>query len=463
MFSALVLSLFVLLSARADDPARLEPSLTAELAKAFAWTFQNRLRYTWVLPAGIKPGARRDLIIICHGTGLDYRWGSANYKPGQFRPSDIVLSVDGPSKADDGSRLFLGNEHDAEVFADFIVEVSKIFQTDRVYLYGHSQGSFFVCYFIGQHPELVDGAVAHASGVWTWTQYNADVARIPLAFMHGTNDPVVPYGQSVGGRDWYREQGHRAVQLRRLPGYNHWPNGDRASECLEWCIGMRTEDPARALAAAREMLRPKGTDEYGYEIAPWFSGARDVLRRLEGAGPRAFDAAALEKAGPGALAEAKALAQKIEAAGVAQVERLREQIKSRDDLKLDGRPWLGHLLALREDFRGVDAVEAFLKELDFDQMAKEQDKASSEFQAIWWDRGTPAEKFAAATATLPRCFLLDTLPSGMGAQLEAWFKAAEANHLGPDAGRSYAAVAQWRSAMAEGLKEYREVWKAWKP
>ena len=446
---------------RADDPPRREPALDAEPATAWAWTSENHLRYTWVLPAGIKAAEHRNLIIICHGTGLDYRWGSANYKPGRFRPEDIVVSVDGPSKADDGSRLFLGNEHDAEAFGDFIVEVSKAFHSDRVYLYGHSQGSFFVCYFLGQHPELADGVVAHASGVWTWTLYNAEVAAVPLVFMHGTGDPVVPYGQSVGGRDWYREQGHRMVQLRRMPGYNHWPNGDRASECLDWCIGMRTDDPARALAAAEAMLKIKNADEYGFEMAPWFSGAREVFKRFEGTGPRPFDAPALEKAG--VKERAADLIARIESAGAAQVAKLREQIKSRADLKLDGRPWVGHLMAVREDFRGVQSVEAFVKELGYDELVKEQTAAARDFLMVWFDRRTAAEKFGAATKALPDCFLLDTLPGGMASQLETWFKSAEENNLGQDAGRSFAPVAQWRSAMQEGLTEYRAVWKGWKP
>lgn len=448
---------------RADDPPRREPTLDAETAKAFAWISENQLRFTWVLPAGMKPSDRRNLIILCHGTGLDYRWGAANYKPGQFRTNDIVISVDGPTRADNGTRLFLGQEKDAEAIADFIVEVSKAFHSNRVYLYGHSQGSFFVCYFLGLHPELVDGVIAHASGVWTWTQYNADVAAIPIAFLHGTNDPVVPYGQSVGGRDWYRDQGHRTVQLRRMPGYNHWPNGDRASECLDWCIGMRTDDPAQALAAAEAMLRPKGVDEYGFDTAPWFSGARDVLRRFEGGGPRPFDSSSPEKAGTGVKDRARELTARVEAAGTAHVAKLREQIKSRDDLKLDGRPWLGHILALREDFRGVESAEAFRKELGYDDLIKEQTKTARDFLMVWWDRRTPAEKFAAATTALPDCFLLDTLPSGMGNQLETWFKAAEENRLAPDAARAYAPVAQWRSAMSEGLKQYRGLWKEWRP
>src|ERR1051326_1024005 len=96
--------------ARGDDPPRLAPAMDAEPGKAWAWTSENHLRYTWVLPKGMKADEHRNLIVICHGTGLDYRWGSANYKPGMFRPGDIVVSVDGPSKANDGSRLFLGEE-----------------------------------------------------------------------------------------------------------------------------------------------------------------------------------------------------------------------------------------------------------------------------------------------------------------------------------------------------------------
>src|SRR5262249_17554375 len=147
-FLATIVAVSCAALARGDDPPRLAPAVDAEPAKAWAGASENHLREPWGLPEGVKAGGDRDMGVICHGTGLDYRWGSANYKPGVFRPEDIVVSVDGPSKANDGSRLFLGNEHDAEAFGDFIVEVSKAFHSDRVYLYGHSQGSFFVCYFL---------------------------------------------------------------------------------------------------------------------------------------------------------------------------------------------------------------------------------------------------------------------------------------------------------------------------
>jgi predicted esterase len=448
-------------SARADEPPRRAPSREAEPATAFAWTSKDGLRFTWVLPKAAA--GTPDLIVLCHGTGLDYRWGSANYKPGVFRPADIVVSVDGPTQADNGTRLFLGQRADADAFAAFLAEMRAVFHPAHVLLYGHSQGSFFVCYFLGEHPDLVDGVVAHASGVWTWTRYSADVSRVPIVLMHGTADPVVPYAQSAGGRDWYIQQGHSMVQLRRLPGYNHWPNGDRASECLDWCIGMGTDDPARALATAESVLRLKGRDEYGYESAPWFSGAMDVLRRFQDKGPRPFAKEALEKAGPALMARASALAQRVEAAGAAHAAKVREQVKSRDDLKLDGRPWLGHLLALREDFRGVEGVEALARELGLDAAAGERARAAGPLLAAWHGQGPPAEKFRAAAEALPACFLYDGLPADFGAQMERWFRASAENGLGADAGRLYGAVARWRSGRDEGLKEYGEIWSAWSP
>src|SRR5262245_14797651 len=126
----LLVMLAAVFVARADEPPRLAPSREAEPAKAFAWTSEKGLRFTWVLPR--DGGAAPDLVILCHGTGLDYRWGSANYKPGVFRPADIVVSVDGPTRADNGTRLFLGKGEDAAAFAAFLAEMRAAFRPSRV-------------------------------------------------------------------------------------------------------------------------------------------------------------------------------------------------------------------------------------------------------------------------------------------------------------------------------------------
>jgi len=77
---------------------------------------------------------------------------------------------------------------------------------------------------------MLGGVVAHASGVWSWSEISRKMKDVPVLFLHGTKDPVVPYRQSVGGREYLDGKGLDLVALLRLPGYNHWPNSTRVTE-----------------------------------------------------------------------------------------------------------------------------------------------------------------------------------------------------------------------------------------
>src|SRR5262245_16399265 len=130
IYGALAATLMLSAARAVDDPERREPGKEARTGQVFAWTSRaapkgatEGLRYTWCLPKDMQQGKPYDMVVICHGTGLDYRWGSANYKPGIFRPGDIVVCPDGTSPADDGTRLFLGQRADAMLFRDFLLEM----------------------------------------------------------------------------------------------------------------------------------------------------------------------------------------------------------------------------------------------------------------------------------------------------------------------------------------------------
>jgi predicted esterase len=455
---ALAVVLAVCSAANAAEPPRLKPAPGAAAREAFAWTSDGGLRYTWVLPLGYKAAEARDLIVICHGTGLDYRWGSANYKPGEFRPDDVVVSVDGPTEAQDGTRLFMGRGEDVAAVGRFIVEMRKAFAVKRVFLYGHSQGSFFAAHFAGEAPDLLDGVVAHASGVWTWTNIKGDVQNVPMVFLHGTADPVVPYGQSVGARDAYAKAGHTMVHLRRMAGYNHWPNAIRVSEAIDWCIGMRTDDPAEALAAAERMLAGKAADEYEYRCAVDYGGARAVLRRFEAGGMRAF-AEVPEAVG----AKAKALAARVDAEGAKHVAALSAQVKSGAELTLDrSAPWLGHLVAVREEFRGVEPVEKYVQELEYDRVVAEQAPAARPVYAAWYGDEGPKAAFEAVVGGLPDCFLIDGLPPGLAVKMKEWRDDAVKLGLGAEALAKYAVVERWKAGWDTGREAYGRLWKEWK-
>jgi predicted esterase len=408
-----------------------------------------------VLPEDYDPETPVNLTVICHGTGLDYRWGHWNNKPGIFRPQDVVVSVDGPTEAENGTRLFMGEGDDAEAVRDFLVEMREVFAVERVFLYGHSQGGFFVVYFAGEFPDQVAGVVAHASGAWNWSKTGKPVREVAVAFMHGTRDPVVPYRQSPGSRDHYAKQKFELLFLRRLENYNHWPNAVRANECIGWAQGMTTDDPAEALAVAEELLRPKRPDEYQWETVAAFAGARDVLRRFEGAGPVPF-----EEPDPKLVAAAEELAQAIEEEGERHVKAIRKHVKKK--LELDGEPWLGHLIALREDFRGVDSVEAFVDEVGYDKLAASHAKAAGKILDAWYNERDEAEIYSAVVGGIGKAFLFEGYPPELREKMEGWHADAKRLELSKKDQKSYADFEAWVQGWEDGSEEYRSIWKKWK-
>jgi predicted esterase len=444
-----------LLAALPDDPPVRAPGPDAPALTVFMTTAQTGgLRYTWVVPEGYDGRTPRDLTVILHGTGLDYRWGHWNNKPGILRPDDIVVSVDGTSP-NGASRLFLGEPKDAELFAQFLEELRTTFAVGRVFLYGHSQGGFFVAYFMGEHPEAVAGGVAHASGAWNWSKTPKDLKSRALVFMHGSGDPVVPYAQSPGARDHYVDKGFPRVHLRRLANYNHWPNAVRATEALDWCAGMTSGDAQAVLDCALSMLRVKPPDEYQWQSVVDFSGARQVLLRLTGKGVEPLTGV------PDALAkDAGRWLARIDEHAEAHVKVLRPQLPRKGALELDGKPWLGHLLPLREDFRGVEPVEALLTSIGFDKAAEAHAKAARSLLDAWYTKGRrDADYAAAALESIGESFLFDGLPANLREQMQTWRK--QDVDVGAKLAKRWSAWDEYAQALDEGWKQYEKTWKDW--
>lgn len=438
-----------------DDPPQLAPDASAETGIVYASNSEGGLRYTWLLPEDYDPEAACDVTVILHGTGLDYRWGHWNHPTGVFRPQDIVLSVDGTSPNGE-SRLFLGEKDDAKAFDEFLKEMRELFDIDQLFLYGHSQGGFFAIYFAGEYPEAIDGAVAHASGAWSWSKMSGGVKEVPLAFVHGTRDPVVPYRQSPASRDAYSDKGFELLHLRRMQGYNHWPNAVRVNEVIGWCDGMSTDDPAEALAEALEILRKKPADQYQYTTTVDYSGARDVLRRLVGEGHEPFDEVEgkLER-------QASKWIKAIEKEGATHVSALRRHISKKKDLKLESAPWLGHLLAVREDFRGVDSVEAYVDKLGFDKAFDKQAKSRAKIIEALYSEGSSQSKYETIVPELDKAFLFEGYPLDFVERLDALNGKAKQGKFSKKAVKSYPKVAEWQESMDEGYKQYADIWKKW--
>lgn len=447
---------FLLTSLSAQGIPERKPDARAKAHEVYEWKTRGGLRYRWCLPKNYSPDRPVNLTVILHGSNLNRCWGFANNRPGVFRPKDVVVSPDGttPAAAEDRYN-FLGEPKDAAAMLTFLEEVRSQLSIKHTFLYGHSQGSFFAIYFAGEYPDEVAGVAGHASGAWSWSKTGRDVKKVAIAFMHGTADPVVPYSQSVGSRDHYAKLKFPMLHLRRLPGYNHWPNAVRANEVLAWCEGMTTADPRAAFAAAEASLAKKERDQYGFTTPVGYAGARDILRRFLGGTVRPFD-----NAGPEQVSAARKLAERIEAEGARHANALRKHVANKKDLRLNHKPWLGHLISLREDFRGVDSVEDYMNEIGYDKALEKQRKSVSKILKAWYNEKDKDKIFRVVLRELPSAFLYEGYPPTFRKKMVEWHKAQK--RLSKKDQKAWKQFRAWEQSWDRGLEAYRKIWKAWK-
>lgn len=435
-----------------------EPTPDARENLAYEWTSDSGLRYAWNIPQNYRQDRERDLIIMLHSVGVDHRWAHAGHDPARFRPDDIIVSVEGTTKLMQGGRAFLGEPDDAQRLASFIEEMREVFEPRRVILYGHGQGAFFAIYYDGLHPQTVDAVVAHAGGAWEQTDISDGLLETPIVIMHATDDTLNPYRNALGARTGLENSGHEVVRLRRLPGFGPWHSPTRTSECIDWCLGMTTDDAGEAMELVRSMLTVPTIDKQGYRCAVPFGMAVDVLQRVEGTGWRPIESATEDQ-----RRRAMVLRERIEGEGEAHAERLRASVATRDDLTIDAGEWLGYALAVREDFRGVTTVEAYFDEIGFDELQAEHAVNARPILAAWYAPQKDGDTIVRTVgATLPNAFLYDGYPGDLLAYLDRVVGGRQLLEQGTDIQQAIDVYERWRVSRQRGLTAYADRWLQWR-
>jgi len=314
-------------AAVAKDIKRKEPSPSAK-GSLYTWASKDELAFNYRVPKKYDHDEGANLTLILHGSNLSRGWGFLNHGYKSFRPDDIVVSPDGTTSNGRGGFNFLGQKEDAKRLKALVDELKEIFHIKKTYLYGHSQGSFFAFYFAGEYPKVVDGIVGHASGVWNGTRRGPKGHHQAIVFMHGTQDPVVPYGQSVGGYQSFVDGKYPVVRLRSLEGWNHWPaehNGDipHTSQQVAWCEGMTSDDPKRLEVCLDLLLGNKSKTYHDY------AGLRSMANRI----------ADLESAPDDLRRKAAKAVEAVDELALAHIAALEIPDKG----KFDGGAWIGHL------------------------------------------------------------------------------------------------------------------------
>lgn len=450
---------------RDEDPERTAPSAEATPGIWYAWKTAESFRYGWSLPATYEKGQGYDLIVLLHPDGADFRWGIANHPRVErdtppdraFRVENLLVSVDGVTAGSrrPEQRKFECTPENAVKFRDVLLEFARTLPVRRMYLYGVGGGGRFAAYFSNMFPALADGVLDHGGGI---ADNAAVMSTVPIVFMHGAKDSMTPPARSVRAKDEYESAGHKGVRVRLLRGYNDFLNPVRASECLDYLQGMRADDADEAVDYAVRMLTAKPADEFDYRCPVWYAGAYEVLNRVvRGEG---FENPPPESA----RARAAALIKRIDDEGAGHVARVRELMGPGDasSLALDGGPWLGYLVALRDDFRGVKPVSEFMAEIGLDAVVARQEAAAAELATAWADAISDRQKFETAMALLPGCFLVETLPVDLGARLRACYRKADELELSSESRDRFEYLSLLERGQRDGLEEYQQVWERWR-
>lgn len=451
------------------DPPRREFSPDAPPGKAFAWTSKPAdagdaatragLEYVWSLPLNYQQNKSYDLLIILHGVGKDARWGHTAIDPARLGKDMIVISPAGTNVLAQGVRTFSDEQTDYMAFREFMLEMTRIFPADRIVLYGYEQGGSFALSFAEQFPSLAEGVVVQACRPWTEEEERGGVGalkQIPIVFLHGTHDNTTPYAVSATARDKYVDQGHQGVWLRPLHGCGHEPDAARIGEAADWCIAMQSPEADKIMEAAGRLLKSAGTTGT-CDAGPPLGAVNQLLRRLMGEtedNPAHFP---LDEVEPEIRASAKKMLGEIDALVARHLGQITPQASKTVEFVLNGQAWLGHLVSLREDCRGVRAFDAFALNSGFDESHKSHEKAAAALLEAW-QAAAPKERFEGVLDALPHCFLLEGYTPAFIAQMKAWHAQAGELKLSEESLERYENVLLLEQAWRDGLAQYRKLW-----
>ena len=432
--------------AQGDGAPRKEPGPKAT-GKVYSWQYEGGPRFEYFLPKEWDPAQPITLTMVLHGSNLDRRWGFANHAAGAFRPNDLVVCPDGTTSNGNGGYNFLQSREDLQSLRALQEALQEAFTIRSTFLYGHSQGSFFSLLYAGAYPDHVQGVVAHASGSWIGTAMSKKHHHQAIVHMHGSLDPVVSFGQSVGSHEVYLEKGYPLARLRVLQDYNHWPAQAQTGQELAWCEAMTSSDSeivARSVEALQALGKPGG-------FAVPYGAVHQAALRLQ----------SLDGASPAALKMAGKLVEKIEKQAEAHAKAIRKSLGKSKPNRINGKPWSRHGYLFLREYGEVPAAAALANE--WDKISKAQTKAYKKLAAPYYQnrRERPAKAVEPCAEVLAECFLVLYLEDAHWADnLERWLDDAKDLGIKKKAQKEWAAVLEdWRDSKDKGRKAYLKIAK----
>ena len=382
---------------RRADEYRLHAALKA--GQIVDGSTRNLLTYSARAPEGYKEGdpKRWPTIVILHGMnmkGKDYVASIASAWPDIARDY-LILGINGetPSVLDEEPRFnysyvnYMGrstyrgypatDRESPGLVAEALDELRKVYPVARYFVGGHSQGGYLTYVILMNAPERIAGAFPISCGVIMQCEpdvYKDEALRaaqrsVPLAIVHGKNDPNVDFDS--GGRyaaGLFGEHGWPGLRLFTSDTAGHMFMLLPVGEAIRWLEAMASDDPEVLIAFAEKQA---GAGHYRDAIA--------ALRSLKGL-----------KQSDAVKERADRLRASIDAKAKAKADEFLPKIKANAD-----GSWVDGFLAFRDEFEFADAARPAMDA--FEALRKQQEPAAQKaFQEglTLFRQGKQAEGYA---------------------------------------------------------------------
>jgi predicted esterase len=359
---------------RADEFRRYAPLAAGKVVDG---STKNLLTYSTLAPEGYKEGdpKRWPTIVILHGSNMNakaYVSSIATAWPDIARDY-LIIGINGETPSDLGDeprfnysyvnhvgrstyKGFPGTDRESPALvAEALDELRGAYPVGRYFVGGHSQGGFLTYSLLMNAPERIAGAFPISCGVIFQCEpgaYKDEALRaaqrsVPLAIVHGRNDPMVDFGMARYAAGLFGEDGWPALHLFASDTAGHMFMLLPVGEAIRWLEAMASDDPEVLVAFAEKQA---GAGHHRDAIA--------ALRNLKGL-----------KQTDAQKERADRLRASIDAKARAKAEEFLPKIRANKD-----GSWVDDFLAFRDEFEFADGARAAMDA--FEALRKQQEPAA---------------------------------------------------------------------------------------
>jgi predicted esterase len=335
---------------------------------------KNLLTYSVRAPEGYKEGDPKQwpAIVVLHGSNMNgkaYVSSIAAAWPDVAR-DHLILGINGEVPSDMGEEPrfnytyinFMGrsthqgypgtDRESPALVAEALDELRKVYPVGRYFVGGHSQGGWLTYSILMNFPERIAGAFPISCGLLM--QCEPDVFKdealraaqrsVPLAIVHGKNDPVQDFGMGNYAATAFGEHGWPGLHLFTSDTAGHMFMHLPVGEAIRWLEAMASDDPEVLVAFAEKQAE-----------AGRYRDAIAALRNVKGL-----------KQTDAQKQRADRVRASIETKAKAKAGEFLIQIKANKD-----GSWVDGFLAFRDEFEFADGARAAMDA--FEALRKQQE------------------------------------------------------------------------------------------